>query len=359
MTPTPEHTSKKPPRRSAAGVVDARKRSRDRARMAERVWWGTLSVLAALVLLSVLLTAAASRQETCVACHQTEAKGVAATGHSNVSCDDCHAGTTGFGLVSSRVQVVNMAVAQVVPGVGTGLSPDIDNKRCLLCHQKDMNKTVTVDGIRMNHRTPTQKGWKCQTCHPDAGHPVKGDKAAAYTMDMCMTCHSINARDIKSCQMCHDKNAKPTENGRSGSSPWKVTHGPNWQKTHGMGDLATCKNCHGGTFCVQCHNTNVPHPDGYLAQHGRDVKARVNGQTDCLKCHKNNSCDNCHGLQMPHPKGFLQGHSQEVKKSGQAVCERCHDPKSCQDCHNNHIHPGLTQDTIRALRENPWTGAKQ
>ncbi len=344
--------------RAAGGAVEAAQRRKRQARVAERIWWGTLSVMAALLLVAILIVGASARPESCVVCHQAEAKGVTASAHKGITCDDCHAAPTGFGLVESRLDVVNMAIAQVAP-TGPAVTPVIDNKRCLLCHQKEMSKTVTVGTLKMNHAAVVADGWKCQTCHPNSGHPTASARATGYTMDMCMTCHSVNPKDTKSCLDCHVANAAVVSAPQPGTSksPWRVTHGPNWQKTHGMGDLTTCKSCHGGTFCYQCHSLNVPHPEGYLGKHGQDVISRSDGRAHCLTCHKNGTaCENCHGLPMPHPAGFLQQHSKQVKKSGDAVCLRCHDKSSCDTCHDRHIHPGLLDSVKKALLGNPVTG---
>lgn len=217
---------------------------------------------------------------------------------------------------------------------------------------KDMSKTVTVGGLRMNHSTPVQEGWACQTCHPDAGHAT-GTAVTGYTMDMCVGCHSVNPKAVSSCQTCHVGNSSQMAQAANGTTPWQVTHGPQWRTTHGMGDLATCTGCHGSTFCVQCHGPNVPHAANYLSAHGADVMSRADGRKACLTCHRAGACDGCHGTPMPHPAAFLQEHSKLVKKTGRDACLRCHQKQSCDECHARHTHPGLDQATIKALREHP------
>jgi len=321
--------------------------------VAERVWFAVLVFAAVVVVLVAGITAAAAWQPTCETCHASASKSLAADPHRAVKCDQCHAGSTAFGFVQSRLSVVNMVVSQINP-FDTYSATQIENERCLLCHQKDMAVTITANGLKMNHVVPLQKGWRCQTCHPGVGHRQQVSTRVGYTMDQCMTCHSANPADVATCAVCHAGSTGAGARLVNYTTPWRVTHGAQWKTTHGMGDLTTCQSCHPTqTFCYSCHHVEVPHPQNYLRVHGAQVLTRENGRTDCLVCHRQYSCDNCHGLPMPHPAGFLKGHSAYVKAKGQTVCLRCHDTASCANCHARHTHPGLDPTYLKQLQKRP------
>ncbi|HEY3318402.1 MAG TPA: hypothetical protein VGK50_08275 [Coriobacteriia bacterium] len=331
------------------GLTDRRKQ---RMQNAERIWLLALSVLAICVILAALVVTASVSPSFCAACHSKEASALASSPHKSVTCDQCHTGASTFGLIESRLGTIDMIVRQVTPGP-KHVAAEIDSQRCLMCHLKTLRKTVVKRGIRMSHRTPLDQGWTCDQCHAGAAHGAVGASRMRYTMDTCMQCHSSNAKDVTGCRTCHTDAQNGIAADKSIRTPWRVTHGQNWQQTHGMGDLRTCRECHPDNYCAQCHNMNVPHPDGYRSTHGPEVLSRDTGPKDCLVCHKTGSCDNCHGIEMPHPQGFLQRHKATVQTQGSKVCERCHDPKSCESCHTRHTHPGLPVDFRQWLQARP------
>lgn len=339
--------------RSGADLIEKRERARRRSVIAERVWFGVLSAALVVVILIAVIVGAASRQPTtCGWCHTTVVKTTSHTAHSNLRCDQCHAGTSGFTLAESRFSTVGMVVNQWLPGKSSQ-GALVDSDACLVCHQSDMDKTVTVNGIKMNHHAVNQAGWSCQQCHPGVGHAYVSS-SAGYNMDMCLGCHASSSANIGSCNTCHtNQNGTTSQTVGNRATPWQVTHGSGWRKTHGMGDLATCKACHQPNFCDQCHVANVPHPSTYISMHGADVLSRDNGRTACLVCHQPSACDNCHGLPMPHPPNFIKGHSALAKTKGTPACLKCHVQSSCTDCHARHTHPGLDANTIKTLRSHP------
>jgi hypothetical protein len=119
-------------------------------------------------------------------------------------------------------------------------------------------------------------------------------------------------------------------------SAWDLTHGPNWEKAHGMGDQKTCLSCHKSEMCIKCHDTEVPHPQPWAYLHAESAKQNIEA---CSRCHKNDYCSNCHRLQMPHPAGFLKEHQKIVEDLGKDVCWRCHNEDNCTPCHAQATHP--------------------
>ncbi|PKQ16068.1 MAG: hypothetical protein CVT67_06425 [Actinobacteria bacterium HGW-Actinobacteria-7] len=332
-------------------MADERTQRTDTAHMAERLWFITLSAIAAVILFAAVVVIAAASPATCESCHAVQTKALKASTHSSVTCADCHGGADTLGVLQSRLQVVDMTVRAVVGAKTTVFTP-VDEARCLACHSpKELSKTTTRSGLIMNHRAPLAKGMSCVSCHPDSGHSAVS-WPLGYSMDTCMACHSASPTDLSSCSVCHTS-LEGGSGAPSRTTPWRVTHGALWEKTHGMGDLTTCKGCHEQSVCLKCHNTPVPHPGGYLSDHGPQVVAmKVADRTGCMKCHTRHSCDNCHGITMPHPRSFLKVHPTQAKKD-RALCLRCHSNKSCEECHTKHIHPGLPEKLKKLLLANP------
>jgi hypothetical protein len=97
----------------------------------------------------------------------------------------------------------------------------------------------------------------------------------------------------------------------------------------------------------------MPHDRNFAQQHGRVVLSAEGMRDKCLTCHKQSLCDGCHGIDMPHPQGFLKTHADLVAEGQTQVCERCHLQESCDACHTAHIHPGINEKWLRALKANP------
>jgi hypothetical protein len=247
------------------------------------------------------------------------------------------------------MSVVRMVGATVLPGGSAAAT--VSNERCLLCHEEGMEVVTVKNGIRMDHRATTEERLPCQGCHPNTGHAVGSQVAVGYTMNDCLQCHNAANNNPATCDICHEGRTRAREDGTA-ATPWQVTHGSQWQGTHGMGDLDTCSACHAGSYCRSCHGIELPHPQGFASTHGAEVIA-AGGRGDCLLCHDSGACDECHGVPMPHPTAFLQGHSELVETEGSESCDRCHAKSSCDDCHTRHIHPGLTDEQIRALEGRP------
>jgi len=331
-------------------------RARKRRAAAEGVWYIGLAVLAVVVLLSAGIVIAASQPAVCAACHGDVHDSLEDGTHAEVTCEVCHSGSTAVGVLEGRLAVVNMVVSSAIPRA-IAVESNVPSARCLECHSGDMTGVASANKLLMDHEAPLAAGWECRHCHPDAGHAVAGI-ATGYTMDMCLSCHTTNPVNLATCDICHADGGGGGGGGtgEAKQSPWRVTHGPNWEQTHGMGDLDTCSGCHAAGYCVRCHGQNVPHPEKYLRDHGKDVLSREDGRTLCNTCHTESSCDDCHGTQMPHPDDILKAHADEVTEGGEALkqtCYRCHQEQSCEGCHARHTHPGISAEQRDALTKNP------
>lgn len=328
------------------------------ANIAPYVWYGLMAFVLLVLSVTFVVATASVSPVYCATCHGQEVASLGETPHAQLRCERCHMAVGLYGLVENRAAMVSMLPAAA--GVGTGPDLRVDNGTCLECHAAVLTVPVSGSGIRMSHAEVERANWSCTRCHAFSMHP--GDQQMSqgtYSMGDCMECHNATPTNPGTCDVCHvpDKSPEPTASGgrdAERSSPWRVTHGPNWEQTHGMGQLNTCKACHPENYCVRCHGMQVPHPHGFIKDHGRQVMDRANAEADCTTCHLASVCVDCHGgVEMPHPTGFLEDHSQQVKEDGDEVCGRCHDKKSCDGCHTRHTHPGLPQDYLRQLQQRP------
>lgn len=310
-----------------------------------------LSVLAALGLTAAAAIVGASVEPRfCAVCHAQPARDLAMTAHAGMKCDGCHAGTGAFRLAEQRAAVLQM-VASTAMG-SRGPQDPVHDDACSSCHSKLLDETVVARGLRMSHREVSEAGIRCVECHGGSAHrlPERAVRGR-YDMGGCLECHRTSAIDPGTCATCHVADA---EGARSrGVTPWRVTHGANWERTHGMGDLRTCSACHPQTYCGRCHRTEVPHPAAFRTRHGAGVAADPSLEADCFVCHRRDSCMGCHGVEMPHPDGYLKVHESDAKKRGESVCLRCHDERSCKQCHDRHVHPGIPEKQLRELLRNP------
>lgn len=378
-------TEKTPPMRPrvSEGLRAARRR-----RLLEGAWYSFLSAGFLVVLVFGIASAAAVRPGFCGVCHGEQLQSVQAAEHASVSCDACHAGSSLFGLVESRLSLVEMGISHVISG-GDSLESKVSNQTCRGCHEKQISEMVTAEGLKMSHRAIVKENWSCTRCHATSGHGAGGVRLTGYNMDMCLGCHSTNPANRATCIVCHNEDGnregqpatpgvrgttdavevsapdpsqtkadalkplKPKRPERSFSTPWEVTHGPEAERTHGMGNLQTCKACHVAQYCVDCHKMELPHPPNFIGRHGSSLTEKHYTPADCASCHEQSSCDSCHGLPMPHPGGFLKDHAETTGKLGQQACFTCHKERTCESCHIVHVHPGVPKEQLRALQNRP------
>jgi len=264
-------------------------------------------------------------------CHKQDAfvAATAASSHASVRCAACHASSGGGDALAFRLRHLPRAIAPSLFASQRDLSA-VPDERCLRCHEKIDEEIVTSNGIRIDHANCAQ-GSACTDCHSTVAHGTQTGWVRVYDMDTCLECHTKVASS--ECGLCHEGRAT-RERIKSGT--FAVTHGPNWEKTHGMGDAHTCSACHTATTCEKCHGPGLPHDARFLETHAtvaRDPRAK------CSSCHEQSFCEACHGLRMPHPQKFVESHS-AAAKADEALCKRCHVESDCVTCHVKHVHPG-------------------
>lgn len=267
----------------------------------------------------------------CESCHNSGDLGAAtaASPHAKVDCRSCHVAPDPLGRVAFALrQPFHMYIR--VSGAATRDRAAVPDDRCVTCHQGLSGGTVSRNGLRIAHAS-CAVGAACSDCHSSVAHGKATSWVRTYTMDGCLACH-VPEKNV-ACDLCHEGRGA---SGRISSGSFAITHGPQWQSTHGMGDSTTCMVCHPSDDCVQCHGSGLPHDADFFGKHG-DLSAQP--EAKCDLCHEQSFCESCHGIVMPHPQDFTKTHA-NASKEDRALCERCHAESDCTTCHEMHVHPG-------------------
>ncbi|MDZ4169185.1 MAG: hypothetical protein U1E26_05970 [Coriobacteriia bacterium] len=268
--------------------------------------------------------------ERCAACH-TEPAFVSASAqgaHASVDCLQCHSEGGAWG----RIAFNSAHLGRMVPSSTWSVRDvaDVADARCLSCHDKVDDEAISANGIRVDHSTCAYE-IRCTECHSTTAHGSAVSWVRTYDMETCLQCHASDGS--VACDLCH-VGRSPENRIRTGV--FAITHGPEWERTHGMGDSSTCAACHTAADCGTCHGPGLPHDGGFMKEHStfsQDRKAK------CESCHEPQFCDGCHGLSMPHPRRFVIAHGVEAEQN-RTLCSRCHVDTDCSVCHVKHVHPG-------------------
>jgi len=270
----------------------------------------------------------------CESCHESRDLVGEVTSEAHASagatCVDCHVGDS----LPERVRFgFYQAYGMVVPILSTADSPAavVTDLSCQSCHQ-EMRGIWTAAGLRIRH-DECARGSVCTDCHSNTAHVDDITWPTLYDMDGCLSCHEAEDA-FDACDTCH---VGRLDRVRPSTGAWAVTHGPDWQRTHGMGDMSTCRACHPADYCAPCHGPGVPHDNRFFSRHGRE--SLVAGST-CLDCHQATFCDDCHGIEMPHTNEFTREHSSLAAGGAAEACRTCHAESDCSGCHEKHVHPG-------------------
>lgn len=274
--------------------------------------------------------------------------------HKNIPCARCHQYPGFLGQGIQRLRLLSMVSAKITGFYREPISVRVPDSICLSCHVKEAKQTVTVKGIRINHRDIIKSGWTCGACHNSVVHGDAVPIKSIGSMDKCLPCHNEKL-GYTECEFCHRET--PKRRGRGPATPWRIAHGPNWRRTHAALDIRLCQTCHTELYCSRCHKlSDVPHSENWLAIHGPKAAA---DKGKCYQCHKKELCAGCHVLPMPHPADWLPKHFGVVKARGEKLCLNCHMRRSCGECHEKHVHP-LTIEKWNNIRKrggkSSWPG---
>lgn len=231
-------------------------------------------------------------QETCVACHEEVAAGLAMTQHgkagfaalSEHGCETCHG--------PASVHVEDPDIVENRPTLKGKTNAEL-NAICTQCHNRGEQQFWQGS----HHET---RGLACTDCHSvHSFHSETAQLKAATEPQQCYTCH----KDVR-------------------AETWKNSHHPIRE---------------GKISCSDCHN-----PHGSVTP--KMIRAAsVNDQ--CYECHTEKrgpflwehppvreNCLNCH---TPHGSNHIK-------------LQRTTVPFICQQCHSNTRHPGTLYDGLRA-----------
>lgn len=297
-----------------------------------RIGIAVVAPLAVLVFVGAIVGGHSSL--ACQTCHDPRIdETYRASSHSSVPCTSCHSAYSAFGGLGG----VMHSVEGLVPGGGArATSVTVTSEACVKCHAAAALQVKVSRGVRMSHVGLAEAGYACVDCHEGVVHGVPEGKLPVPTMGMCTKCHD-GAKAPSTCDTCHPDRAADSGK-RLGDAEWAITHGSDWQRTHGLGDLTTCSACHTADKCAKCHNTQLPHPADFGITHGHEaIRA---GAASCRMCHTTAFCASCHGIDMPHPTGFLKQHSTVASGIEDKRCMVCHVSANCNECHERHAHPG-------------------
>jgi hypothetical protein len=201
---------------------------------------------------------------------------------------------------------------------------------------------------------------KCEVCHKQLPNPVRS-AATRPTMDSCTQCHQDTLREGK-CKQCH------LDLSRYQLRPVSLfSHQGDFLHEHPRAARASsesCASCHEQSFCADCHaqtvstkiETKFPervdryfiHRDDFISRHM--IEARWDSAS-CRRCHGSSFCEDCHRVQNltplgqnprdPHPPGWaMPGGGPEFHGTAArrdiVSCAACHDQGArsiCVDCH--------------------------
>jgi hypothetical protein len=310
-------------------------------------------IFAAVGILIVIInsiSALSSQPAFCGLCHGKEYASWQTSTHKDFTCNFCHRRPDVASFAGQRVDVMRMVLYLPVSWFSHyPTTAQVSNVVCRSCHTDD-KKTTENNGIRMNHKAVIKSNYACTECHSTLVHGKAVPNPRFATMDKCAECH-VGGSPTGACTTCHTDNVDPLD--RTFAGPWKTTHGKNWRKLHGMGNMKSCTLCHSENFCLRCHSVTMPHPDSWINIHGAEALKNRQG---CLKCHEESFCKSCHQTDMPHPNNWLEVHPKVAKTITNKMCLSCHMEKGCQRCHSQHIHPGLPRDWLKQLRQGMQNG---
>ncbi len=288
-------------------------------------------------ILLVTLLAVGTASSSCSSCHEPSVESLDSSAHASLDCYACHPGQGVLRRIAFRSKVVFDMYPADVFSKDAGIGPVVrtGSRSCSTCHPTvlDPEHVTESRGLRIRHGVCVADAASCDSCHLSDAHPSNARPERSLSMGVCVECHTSRSAPLE-CASCHTTGYVRDDLLRG---PFAVTHGVNWEQTHGLGDLRQCVVCHQEDTCVKCHGVVVPHEASFGATHG---DASLQDDADCTTCHASAFCDDCHQTVMPHPDSFLPEHSSIAEDMSDPACVRCHEVADCQRCHEYHVHPG-------------------
>jgi len=279
---------------------------------------------------------------------------------SDVKCIACHEGVYDETALGTA--------AEALPAEATCLSCHKEQKEkgnCAFCHTDVTHATkfgLAEGAVRMDHAKHIERTKEdCAACHKRLPEPFARAVVPPAMAD-CLGCHEHEKQYAQiQCTGCH-----PTLYTLALKPLSDFSHQGNYVARHGAdarSSAQTCTQCHDQTYCADCHARTVStrvevkfpeavaaafiHRNDFLGRHS--IEASGN-EASCRKCHGQSFCESCHQMQGltplamnprdPHALGWtIPGspdfHGQAARRDI-ASCASCHDqgPRSnCVTCH--------------------------
>ncbi|MDZ4179317.1 MAG: cytochrome c3 family protein [Coriobacteriia bacterium] len=300
-----------------------------------------------------------ARRDTnqCMMCHDAP-----------LDCDTCHQaegldiGQMPGTYLSVIVTPLAQPVVTVYPTEPTSMG------QCIYCHP-DIDDFLP-GRIIFAHADHLRRNYQCSVCHPRFGHGIEGVRRS--DMLSCYRCHgtthgSTGLLATEDCLACHpaEFELKPPDHTPAFES--------SEHKERADSEPEYCAMCHQPDFCVECHMGRRPDGPGsekvipadhrlaeWISGHGEPF---LQGRGACGSCHDSPSCKLCHQTVMPHPSEWLADHAPDPGVDRQD-CNVCHtDRNSCQVCHHESVrYAELTRENCvechDEMKQEPATGIK-
>ena len=323
----------------------------------------------------------------CHIVHDDNTQAFDAGSHVMISCVACHEPVNGSPL-TLLIKKLEVAPDLIPTVMGTFHLPmnehsaiafEMTDEYCTQCHSLDTRQITPTRGILIDHEAHTAEGITCASCHNRVAHPeegitfvLEGSKMHEdwMVMDACFRCHGLeaDAEAPGACEACHpasfdlipashDAEGWYEQYGESGghaaayheetsrvaeAEVWsegleEIEHLATWDMGHEQ-TINTCYTCHAVAFCSGCHGVEMPHPDGFVSEHGELGRTQADS---CATCHAKSAaqaeagdfCDACHHPQGDPDAPWLSQHNGVVSAEGAQACFECHDPTYCAACH--------------------------
>ncbi|MRS12788.1 MAG: hypothetical protein EG823_06925 [Actinobacteria bacterium] len=277
--------------------------------------------------------ASAGGVNTCLMCHNPPE-----------DCDVCHqeAGVE-IGPMPT-IYLSTLPKASTRPAASVDLAAPVSISQCVYCHPRI--DAFSVDGLVFAHAKHLERAYRCEACHTSFPHGPNGTKRPP--MRDCTRCHGLTHNGsglvaAADCLKCHtaEFNLTPPDH--------TVEFLSGKHKDPATSDPAYCAQCHAPASCVECHNGGTKLADGRKGEmvipdsHKGPEWSKEHGglyleqKGLCVVCHTSEYCQQCHQTTMPHPATWLADHAQG-NGSLAKDCGVCHtDREVCQDCHHSTV----------------------
>jgi hypothetical protein len=290
-----------------------------------------------------------AKVDVCAKCHQAPSRLVAsATVAEHRDCASCHTQHK-FSIDNPKAACLSChgpaqagkapksAAAVVIDATGAHKGackdchtqhgpPTVQKSACFACHatvQKQFKEINATHGVcascHQPHKPAALAKDKCQKCHEPQSTAASKWPAKSAHAGPCANCHQPHdAKAVKTCAECHDKEAKSALGGKHACAQCHAPHKA--PAGTGAGWWASCAS-------ESCH-----------AAKATAVKSRGPKHSDCKSCHTPHryaspTCASCHDMS----KRGLHSGKQHSK------CNDCHDThaksefkrEQCIKCHAN------------------------